>query len=174
MINYIKGDATEPVGDGTKVILHCCNSIGAWGSGFVLALSKKWPEPEKKYREWFQRDTNKPKLGDILLVGVKNDIFVCNLIGQEGVGFDKDGNPPVRYDAVNSGLKKLAKAIHTTEDDNIENTKSTMGGIKLPISVHIPYLMCCDRAGGDWRIIEAIINSTLVDSNIPVTVYDFE
>ncbi len=50
MINYVKGDATSPIGDGVKLIVHVCNDIGAWGAGFVLALSKKWITPEKQYK----------------------------------------------------------------------------------------------------------------------------
>ena len=52
-IKYIKGDATRPIGDGSKLILHICNDVGAWGSGFVVALSKRWKEPEQKYRELY-------------------------------------------------------------------------------------------------------------------------
>ena len=50
-INYLVGDATRPVGEGVKLIIHCCNDIGAWGAGFVVALSKRWEGPEKCYRE---------------------------------------------------------------------------------------------------------------------------
>ncbi len=41
-INYVKGDATAPIGIGNKIIVHICNDIGRWGKGFVMALSKKW------------------------------------------------------------------------------------------------------------------------------------
>ena len=51
-IKYITGDATQPVGEGNKIIVHVCNDVGGWGRGFVMALSKRWKEPEMKYREW--------------------------------------------------------------------------------------------------------------------------
>ncbi|MFI2203484.1 Appr-1-p processing protein [Streptomyces sp. NPDC020192] len=51
-ITYIRGDATVPLAKGTKVIAHVCNDIGGWGKGFVLALSRRWPEPERAYRAW--------------------------------------------------------------------------------------------------------------------------
>jgi hypothetical protein len=44
-INYLKGDATFPEAKGTKIICHICNDLGAWGKGFVLAISKRWSEP---------------------------------------------------------------------------------------------------------------------------------
>ena len=51
-INYIKGDATCPQGKGNKIICHICNDVGGWGKGFVLAVSKKWKQPEAEYRDW--------------------------------------------------------------------------------------------------------------------------
>jgi len=46
-INYVRGDATVPSVKGVKVIAHVCNDSGGWGKGFVLALSRRWPEPEE-------------------------------------------------------------------------------------------------------------------------------
>ena len=43
-IRYVTGDATRPEGEGPKIIVHICNDIGAWGRGFVLALSKRFKE----------------------------------------------------------------------------------------------------------------------------------
>jgi hypothetical protein len=40
-IAYHVGDATMPVGDGPKILVHICNNIGAWGRGFVVALSRR-------------------------------------------------------------------------------------------------------------------------------------
>ena len=39
-IKYVVGDATAPQGESKKIICHICNDLGAWGAGFVLALSK--------------------------------------------------------------------------------------------------------------------------------------
>jgi len=44
-IAYVMGDATAPKADGPKIIVHVCNDVGAWGRGFVVALSRRWPEP---------------------------------------------------------------------------------------------------------------------------------
>lgn len=35
VINYIRGDATQPAGDGNRIIVHVCNDIGAWGKGLL-------------------------------------------------------------------------------------------------------------------------------------------
>lgn len=51
-ITYHIGDATAPDGRGPGVIAHVCNDSGGWGKGFVLAVSRRWPEPEAAYRRW--------------------------------------------------------------------------------------------------------------------------
>ena len=85
-INYIKGDATVPQAKGTKIIVHICNNIGGWGKGFVLAISKRWTEPEKKYREWYRnRARNDFELGAIQLIKVSENKYVGNMITQQGI-----------------------------------------------------------------------------------------
>ena len=101
-IEYVIGDATDPQGDGKKLIVHVCNNVGAWGAGFVMALSKKWKAPEKVYRA--QKEYI---LGTVRMVEVEKDVFVCNLICEvrtldsfarceiifstsEGLSFDKE------------------------------------------------------------------------------------
>lgn len=98
-IQYKKGDATNPIDNGNKVIVHICNDIGAWGKGFVMAISKKWKEPEKKYREWFKSKENF-NLGEVQFVKVQEDLWVANLIGQHKINKDENGNAPIRYEAV--------------------------------------------------------------------------
>lgn len=85
-IQYLKGDATVPQAKGIKIIAHICNDIGGWGKGFVLAVSKRWEEPEKEYRNWHRfRSKNNFALGEIQLVQVEKYIFVANIIGQKGI-----------------------------------------------------------------------------------------
>jgi len=157
-INYVFGDATNPQGEGKKLIIHVCNNIGAWGAGFVMALSKKWKEPEAAYRA--QKTYT---LGEIDLVKVEEDIAVCNLIGQESItGRNKTATlPPVRYVAIEHAFKTVAHdyklAISLSE--------------KFNFSVHMPRLGS-GLAGGNWKIIETIIEETLCKAGINVTVYD--
>jgi len=166
-ITYLKGDATSPVGSGLKIIVHCCNNIGAWGAGFVTALSARWSEPEERYREWDYNDRqgipqNTPfGLGQIQFAPVADDLIVCNLIGQEGVGLGFNKRPPIRYDAIDQGLSKLGqKALLLQGPD---------GGCA---SVHMPR-MGAGLAGGDWDVIEALVKSNLSKKGIEVFVYDF-
>jgi O-acetyl-ADP-ribose deacetylase (regulator of RNase III) len=153
-ITYTVGDATDPIGDGAKILAHICNDIGGWGAGFVLALSTRWSQPESSYYAWFDgRASNDFDLGAAQLVQVENDLWVANLIGQRDVVAGPDG-PPVRYDAIEQALTRLA------------STALAMGA-----SVHMPRIGS-GLAGGDWTMVEAIIQRTLLDAGVSVTVYD--
>ena len=153
-IEIIKGDATQPMGSGNKIIVHVCNDIGGWGKGFVMALSKKWKEPELQYRAWYSSELNF-ELGATQFVKVADDMWVANMIGQRGIGPDSNGNPPIRYDAITSALEKVA-AFALEEN----------------ASIHMPRIGC-GLAGGKWEEIEKIINTVLISKNIEVIVYDF-
>jgi O-acetyl-ADP-ribose deacetylase (regulator of RNase III) len=153
-INFIKGDATKPTGDGNRIIVHICNDIGAWGKGFVMAISKRWTEPEKRYREWFKNQDNFSH-GQVQFVQVEPSVWVANLIGQHKIYKDKSGNVPIRYEWVLAGLEKVGQFAE-------ENTAT----------VHMPRIGC-GLAGGTWDKIEPLINETLTAKNIGVTVYDF-
>ncbi len=152
-IKYLIGDATNPVRQNPNTIIcitHCCNDLGAWGSGFVLALSAKWKDPEQQYRAWFMSKP-KPSLGEVQHVIVEPNILVANIIGQKGVIGPKNVKP-VRYYAIKRGLKSLVETLP-------ERTE-----------FHMPR-MGCGLAGGEWEEIESI----LVDVVLPtrdVVVYD--
>ena len=154
-INYIKGDATQPVAIGNKIIVHICNDIGGWGRGFVMAISKRWKKPENEYRNWYKSRENF-KLGAVQFVNVEPDIWVANIIGQHKINSDEDGNPPIRYEAVASGLDKVGDFA-----------------IEITGNVHMPRIGC-GLAGGTWDKIEPLIISGISDKNIITNVYDFQ
>lgn len=155
-IRYVSGDATVPQAHGYKVIAHICNDLGGWGKGFVLAISARWPEPERDYRRWHrERAKNDFGLGAIQLVEVGTYLHVANMIGQHGMKTGSKG-PPIRYDAVGKCLADLAKH-----------------GLALDASVHMPRIGC-GLAGGRWSKIEPLIRDQLCRAGVAVTVYDHE
>lgn len=122
-IEYLKGDATDPTTSGNKIIVHVCNDIGGWGKGFVMAISKRWTEPEKQYRQWYKSGDNF-ELGQVQFVQVETDLWIANLIGQHKLNRDKHGNPPIRYEAIKEGLDKVGqfaveKSKHTYAQDRM-------------------------------------------------------
>ena len=150
MIHYVTGDATRPRGDGKKIICHICNNIGAWGAGFVLALSARWKEPEEDYRALTKRH-----LGDVQIVVIETepDILVANMIAQEGVYPDAAGRPPIRYGA-------LRVALSTVNDL----------AYHIGATLHMPRIGC-GLAGGRWEDIEAILQDVL---SVNAYVYDLK
>lgn len=136
-----------------KLSLTICNDIGGWGKGFVLALSKKWKVAEEAYRQWY-RSQEGFSLGAVQFVKVADDIYVANMIGQQGIYKDSKGLPPIRYEAVRQCLKEVA-----------------LFATKHEASVHMPRIGC-GLAGGKWELIEEIIKEELIAKGIAVTVYD--
>jgi O-acetyl-ADP-ribose deacetylase (regulator of RNase III) len=154
-IRFARGDATDPEGHGPRIVAHVCNDIGAWGRGFVLALSRRWGEPEAAYREWHAAGAEAGfALGGVQFVQVEPSIWVANMIGQHGVRRSTAG-PPIRYEALTDCLARVADKARD-----------------LGASVHMPRIGC-GLAGGDWSRVEQIVQGTLSERGVPVTVYDF-
>jgi O-acetyl-ADP-ribose deacetylase (regulator of RNase III) len=155
MIHYLKGDATVPQAAGIKIIAHICNDIGGWGKGFVLAISKRWPEPEANYRKWHrERSGNDFALGAVQMIAVERYIYIANMVAQRGTKTGSNG-VPIRYEAVEKCLETLGNKAK-----------------ELNASIHMPRIGC-GLAGGNWNKIEPIITATLLKQDIPVYVYDF-
>ena len=153
MIRYLVGDATRSRGEGPRIVVHVCNDVGGWGAGFVLALSRRWKAPEERSREWHRQRAGDPPfaLGAVQLVEVEPELWVANLIGQEGVAH-RAARPPVRYEAIRTGLGRVAAFAE-----------------EHGATIHLPRIGA-GLAGGDWTTIEGIIEDTL--GHLDVTVYD--
>ncbi|MFJ5231080.1 macro domain-containing protein [Kitasatospora sp. NPDC088391] len=154
-IVYVRGDATAPRGKGTRIVAHVCNDLGGWGKGFVLALSRRWPEPEAAYRRWHrERAGNDFGLGAVQLVQVSPYLWVANMVGQRGTRTARSTGVPVRYEAIDTALGALAGHAG-----------------RLGASVHMPRIGC-GLAGGRWERVEPLVTARLTARGIPVTVYD--
>jgi len=159
--HYIEGDATEPVTKDNRIIVHCCNDIGAFGAGVALEIAKKWPHVKTAYRNWIDHGA---ELGQIQLVKAEPGIAICNLIGQRNTKNQIIGDieiPPIRYEAVYEGFVRLRRAILAFQYKDIGN-----------ISLHMPR-MGCGLAGGNWDMIHLQIDDALDDIDIDIYVYDF-
>jgi O-acetyl-ADP-ribose deacetylase (regulator of RNase III) len=150
VIQYVIGDATNPLASGQKIIAHVCNDIGKWGAGFVMAVSKKWPATRDAYLDWYNQGDGFA-LGQVLYVKVRPDIWIANMIGQAGTKTGSKG-PPIRYDALDKCLADVAK---TAQEHNA--------------SVHMPRVGT-GLAGGRWESVEPILQKNL--SHLHVMVYD--
>jgi ribA/ribD-fused uncharacterized protein len=154
-LRYVRGDATAPQGTGPKVLVHVLSDAGGWGKGFVLAISRRWPEPEADFRRWHRaRETNDFALGAARFVQVAPDLWVGNLVAQHKLRPTPAG-PPIRYDALERCLDAVADHARAHA-----------------ASVHMPRIGC-GLAGGQWELIEPIVARALCARGVAVTVYDF-
>lgn len=138
MIKYINGDATYPIGNDKKLIVHIVNDIGKWGSGFVLAVSKRWTEPESNYRMFWKNFT----LGENQYIQVEKDIMIVNMFAQHGIR-SKSNIHPLDYAALAECLVSLNEYANKTN-----------------CSIHMPKIGA-GLGGGDWRIIEKTIEDII-------------
>ncbi len=144
-IKYVIGDATQPVGDGPKALLHVCNDLGLWGSGFVIAVSDRWREPEQAYRA--HRGIR--FMGSNQFVQVALDLVVVNMVAQKG--------RPTTARRVAISYPHLEMCLRGVVAHYPEH------------SIHMPRIGC-GIAGGEWSEVEKIIERAMPDMN--VTVYD--
>lgn len=159
-LTYQTGDVTTPTEKGHKIIPHVTNLVGGWGAGFVLALSKKWPQPEKEYRNLFASfKQTVPALGLTQFVDVEPDITVANMMAQKflGIRTDKYGKKqiPLDYPALELCMKSVAKEAL--------NRKSIIVTPRFGSGL----------AGGDPALIEKMIKKIWCDAGINVSIYDF-
>jgi O-acetyl-ADP-ribose deacetylase (regulator of RNase III) len=158
MVTYVKGDATKPIGGGKKIIAHITNDDGGWGAGFTGALDKLSPEPQKIYRQWYNYWTKKFQfhifmpLGSVNYAKVNGDIYVANMTAQHRT--IKTIEKPICYKSLEHALGMVAEFA-----------------IKQDATIHMPRIGC-GLAGGDWNVVESIINRTLTLRDVEVIVYD--
>ena len=161
-LQYLIGDALDCPKSDPVYLVHCVNDIGGWGSGFVVALTRRWPNAEKAYRRWHAKElmdgTCQFELGNIQVVKVDPKLpnfRIVNLIGQHRT-INHGEAVPVRYEAIRKGLTTLAQVCLK---------QNPRGRVCMP-------RMGAGLARGDWSVIEKIIQETLVDRGIEVSVYD--
>jgi O-acetyl-ADP-ribose deacetylase (regulator of RNase III) len=113
------------------------------GSGIALAIKNRYPAAYTAYKHY-----TKIELGDISCGWVENRKIVVNLHAQEFYG--SDCKRYLNYEALYLALEKMKREL-----------------TRLKInSLGVPYNMGCDRAGGNWNVVEAMINAVFEDTDI--------
>ena len=154
MIRYHVGDATDPVGSGRRVIVHLCNDAGKWGSGFVMAVSRRWPHVRKAYLDWSRSPEPAVPfaLGEVQFVLADTELWVANIIGQHDL-IGPTNPSPIDYDAVERGLRTVGAFAREQR-----------------ATLHMPR-RGTRRAGGSWKRILPLIVAAA--DGIEVNVYDW-
>lgn len=150
----IKGDLVKAVlnssEDGPQVMLHVCNNKGVMGSGIALQVKNQIPDAYRAYKDF------EGTVGGIPLGTISTCHNVINLHAQNGYG------QSIRHLDYEELYKSLEKAAAYLERVGVER-------------VGVPYRMGSDRAGGDWRIVSAMLETVFTYGNNPyITLYVYE
>lgn len=121
------------------IICHQVNCQRVAGAGLALQIRNKWPE-------WYRAFKNDhPWLGRALVTKVAHELFVASLYAQDDYG---SGKCFTDYNAFKETLSCLKFIIQQREEHAPE----------LPIlSIYFPKGIGCGLAGGDWNVIESLI-----------------
>jgi O-acetyl-ADP-ribose deacetylase (regulator of RNase III) len=150
----VKGDLVKAICEGAdggpQVMLHVCNNKGVMGSGIALQVKNQIPDAYRAYKDF------EAAAGGIPLGTISTCHNVINLHAQNGYG---QGIRHLDYEEL---YKSLEKAAAYLERLGVER-------------VGVPYRMGSDRAGGDWRIVSAMLETIFTYGNNPyITLYVYE
>lgn len=137
-LKYVEGDLLE---SNVDAFAHVANSHHTFGAGIAYFIKKRYPQA-------FEADLQTP-LGDSKLgtfsKAIVFDKTIYNLYAMNGIG--NDGNPlnrNLQYDHFHDGLYKICEDVCRYNPTHL----ATIG---------LPYKIGSDRAGGNWNIVEKII-----------------
>ena len=149
MIEYIKGDLFETDCD---IIAHQVNCMGVMEHGVAFQVRDKFPDVYNNYRIYCRQ--NKNLLGTIFICPslYENGKIIVNMFAQETYG------KGLHTDYVS--LFKCLGLLH----DLAEEQK---------VSVALPYKVGCGLAGGDWSIVQPMVEDVFSD-NILCKVYKLD
>jgi len=144
-MNYLEGDILD-VNSG--IICHQVNCHQTMGSGLALQIKNKYPYVFETYYKAPQL------LGTTLVVPVipGGEVYVANLFGQD---LHDSRVRQTNYEALYRALEQLAIWVESCK---------TRNGMALPI--YFPKGMSSSLAGGDWNIVQCMINHFFPDANI--------
>ena len=135
----------------TGIIGHQCNCRGVMGGGVALAIQHKWPKTYKDYMTAYKE--GKLVLGNVIPSMVstieEDPLIVMHLCGQFHYG---RSTVYTNYDALEKALIEMKR---------LQCLYSEAYGSRLPI--YLPYGIGCGLAGGEWRIVEPIIEKIIPD-----------
>jgi len=176
VINYIQGDIFKhtPI-DGKLVIMpHVVNNLGGWGAGFTRALSKHHPIAEQTYREWFAgtlgEDESEFALGRTHVTYCTAQLHVLHMACQESYKAAYNRRP-LNYEYLYQCMEGVRKwCLEMRGNLMSRSAPETRDIAKQIVEIHAPKFGS-DLAGGNWKIIESMIEVLWVESKIPVSIY---
>ncbi len=140
-MKIVKGNVVDAVLNGDcHFMLHISNSQKTMGSGVAKEVRARIPSA---YTNYMFKPKNEPAISC-------SDEYNCfNLTAQQYYGYDKKRY--LKYDWLIHCLRELEDLDFELQD------RFETGNLRIAI----PYLMGCDRAGGDWGTVCEILEAFL-------------
>ena len=152
-IHVVHGDILKPQGSGKKIVFQLVNDKAyRWGGGVARKFAKLYPDAEMIFKDALMEIPQNNRLGKVVYSRADDKITIASLIAQEGYG--RSQFPRIRYVALRQCLENIA--IYAQD---------------LGASIHLPKIGT-GAAGGDWGIIEEMLDDTMVRSGLSVIVYE--
>jgi O-acetyl-ADP-ribose deacetylase (regulator of RNase III) len=153
-MRFVIGDLLDhfEAGD-VDAIVHVCNCQGVMGSGLALQVKSRFPDAYDAYIRSMSSTEIDNRLGTISFSKHEDKRFIFNLHAQFYYGSGK--HRYLNYEALYKCLCSVASHM------KMYNVNS----------LGIPYLLGCNRAGGDWKIVHAMIEAVFEKIDIKVTIY---
>ena len=132
-------------------IAHQVNCQGVMGSGIALAIRNKWPHVFNAYDAYCHNQRPEDLLGCVQAVRIgprhpehHKNLYVLNVFSQLGFGREK----------VQTDYQALKRAMFSITAGEMKMNPAPKAA---RTTLHVPYLMGCDRGGGDWDAFSAIL-----------------
>lgn len=137
MVIQMKGNIFEGFCD---IICHQVNCQGVMGSGIAKEIKDRFPVVYYEYRQTYKKKQN--LLGNIDVVDVcKGQRYIINMYSQDN--YLPRGIRHTDYDAFRKCLSKIKEYFYDK---------------RTTVSIGFPYKIGCGLGGGDWDVIQSIIN----------------
>lgn len=140
-----------------EVIGHQANCQNTFGAGIAKSIREMYPKAY--YSDTMAYKDGKATLGNYSFCHLDGQIKkIFNLYGQQLYG---TGKRQTSYDALYNAMEGMKNYL--VENDN-----------DLPVpNVGFPYLLGCGLGGGDWRIVERLIEVAFHNYEADVIIYKF-
>ena len=140
-MKIVKGDLLDTKAD---IIIHGCNCFCTMNSGVAKDLRSKWPGIYIEDLKTARGDRG--KLGTYTSYTTNEGPIIVNAYTQHRYGTDKQY---LEY----SALRRVFSKIHLDFEDSLTIALPKIG---------------CGLAGGDWKIVQDIIQETLTGRDITI------
>jgi hypothetical protein len=161
-----KGKMTHSIGDllvdfrsplrGIDAIAHVCNCKGVMGGGIALQIRQQFPCAYSEYKDY--ENLKGLKLGTVSDARLANGKIIFNLHAQDDYDRGQLYRRFLNYEALYVALEYVQRCMR------IQHQKC----------LGVPFLMGCDRAGGNWRVVHAMLEHIFCDNGMDVHTTEYD